>query len=234
MGEPQRVPGAERRLHPSPARTASRPARTGRPADPPAGRYARSASGARYASVPTISVWWVNSGRISANDVASAKSTRHGAPSPDTTMLAGVMSRCITPRRCIPATARANPSRKPDQLIDWPAASPCRPGSPPPASASTIDPGYRGAPPAGRPPPRRAAAPASPTSCRSPAFRVRPQRLLADDRALRQEQPGDARALAGVHDFGPGDVSVEPGRIRLLSSGISTNGPPPHICLHPA
>ena len=28
--------------------------------------------------------------------VANAKSTRHGEPSPETTMLAGVMSRCIT------------------------------------------------------------------------------------------------------------------------------------------
>ena len=49
----------------------------------------------------------VNSGRISATDVASAKSTRHGIPSPDSPMLAGVMSRCITAHRCIPATALA-------------------------------------------------------------------------------------------------------------------------------
>jgi hypothetical protein len=34
------------------------------------------------------------------------------------------------------------------------------------------------------------------------AFRVRPQRLLADDRALREEQPGHARVLALVHDLG--------------------------------
>src|SRR6185312_10478841 len=37
-------------------------------------------SGARYANVPTIWVWWVNSGRTSANDVAKAKSTKHAAP----------------------------------------------------------------------------------------------------------------------------------------------------------
>jgi hypothetical protein len=42
--------------------------------------------------------------------VASPKSTRQGAPSSPTTMFAGQMLRCITPRRCIPATARANPS----------------------------------------------------------------------------------------------------------------------------
>src|SRR5689334_15913077 len=36
-----------------------------------------------------------------------------------------------------------------------------------------------------------------------PPVRVRPQRLLADDRAPRQEQPGNASALTGVHDFDP-------------------------------
>ena len=37
-------------------------------------------SGAKYANVPTICVGWLNSGRISANDIARAKSTKHGAP----------------------------------------------------------------------------------------------------------------------------------------------------------
>src|ERR1700758_1263624 len=37
----------------------------------------------------------------------------------------------------------------------------------------------------------------------NPAFPGRPQRLLPDDRAPRQEQPGDARAPAGVHDLRP-------------------------------
>ena len=58
-------------------------------------------------------------------------------------MFAGVMSRCSTPARCIPATARASPSPSP---ASSPAASgvatPAR--LTPPASASTIDPGYRG------------------------------------------------------------------------------------------
>jgi hypothetical protein len=36
-----------------------------------------------------------------------------------------------------------------------------------------------------------------------PAVRVRPQRLLADDRAPGKEQPGDARALTLVHYLGP-------------------------------
>ena len=45
--------------------------------------------------------------------VANAKSTRHGEPSPETTMLAGVMSRCITPRRCMCATAPASSTASP-------------------------------------------------------------------------------------------------------------------------
>src|SRR4051794_32317851 len=66
-------------------------------------------SGARYASVPGISLWCVNSGRISAIDVARAKSTRVGVPSAATTTLAGVRSRWITSRRCTSAKARAIP-----------------------------------------------------------------------------------------------------------------------------
>src|SRR5882757_1401367 len=59
-------------------------------------------------------------------------------------MLAGVMSWCITPRRCIPATARASATASP---VSSPAGSgPARSARlVPPASASTIDPGYRGA-----------------------------------------------------------------------------------------
>ena len=40
--------------------------------------------------------------------VANAKSTRHGEPSPETTMLAGVMSRCITHE---PPRSRRPPQR---------------------------------------------------------------------------------------------------------------------------
>ena len=36
-----------------------------------------------------------------------------------------------------------------------------------------------------------------------PPLRVRPQRLLADDRAPGKEQPSHPRALALVHDLGP-------------------------------
>ncbi len=75
-------------------------------------------SGAKYANVPTIWVWWVNSGRISASDVADAKPTRHGAPSADITMLAGQMSRCITPRPCMPATAFANARARPIRSLE--------------------------------------------------------------------------------------------------------------------
>ena len=68
-----------------------------------------------------------------------------------------------------------------------------------------------------------------------PAFRVRSQRLLADDRAPGEEQPGDARALAGVHDLGPEE------RIRAgphAASACSHRAPPhtarpPPSCLHP-
>ena len=100
------------------------------------------ASGARYASVPTIWAWWVNSGRISATDDASAKSTRHGTPAPERTTFAEVMSRCITPRRCIPATARARSSPSPVRSSAGSGlVTPARLASP--ASSSTTDPGYR-------------------------------------------------------------------------------------------
>jgi hypothetical protein len=36
-----------------------------------------------------------------------------------------------------------------------------------------------------------------------PPLRIRSQRLLADHRPTRQEQAGDARAVALVHNFGP-------------------------------
>ena len=106
----------------SPAPNGGAPVASSYSVAPTAYRSARSStarpvrpvcSGARYARVPTISPAGVNSGRISAIPVASPKSTRQGTPSPPTTMLAGQMSRCITPRRCIPATARANPSPSP-------------------------------------------------------------------------------------------------------------------------
>ena len=59
-------------------------------------------------------------------------------------MFAGVMSRCITPRRCIPATARASRTASPiSSSAASGFASPAR--LVPPTSASTIDPGYRGA-----------------------------------------------------------------------------------------
>ena len=99
-------------------------------------------SGAKYAMVPTISVECVNSGRIWAAEVANPKSTRHGVALSAITMLAGLMSRCITPRPCIPATALANfrasaIRSSTESGFDSPARLV------PPASANTIDPVYR-------------------------------------------------------------------------------------------
>src|SRR5690242_9419435 len=55
-----------------------------------------------------------------------------------------------------------------------------------------------------------------------PPVRVRPQRLLADDRAPRQEQPGNASALTGVDDFDPDE------RLRAgLPSARFHQAPPP-------
>ena len=100
-------------------------------------------SGARYASVPGISLWCVNSGRISAIEAARAKSTSVGVPSAATTTLAGARSRWITSRRCNSARARASRSASP-------ARSPAGSGFGssarvlPPASASTIEPSRGG------------------------------------------------------------------------------------------
>jgi hypothetical protein len=59
-------------------------------------------------------------------------------------MFAGAMSRWITPRRCIPATGRANPSPRPASLSTGSGlVMPARLASQ--ASSSTTDPGYRGA-----------------------------------------------------------------------------------------
>ena len=137
-------------------RTASPPARTGPHVGPPSARFARSASGARYASVPTISVAWVKPGRSSGTDVASAKVDQGRGASPETTTLAGLMSRCITPRRCIPATALANAVASPiTSSIASRSASSARLAVP--ASASAIESGYRG----------RSASSATPSTQRS-------------------------------------------------------------------
>ena len=90
-----------------------------------------------------ISVGWVNPGRSSATEVASAKSTRVGSPSPETTMLAGLRSRCNTPHRCIPATARASPLASPSNSS---AASGVASAAKVvlPASANTSESPYRG------------------------------------------------------------------------------------------
>ena len=202
MGEPQRVAGAERRLARSPARTASRPARTGRRADPPTGRSARSAPAPDTPASPRSRLWWVNSGRISANDVAKREVHQaRDAVAATARCWPDVMSRCITPRRCIPATARASPTASP---ISSSTASGFASAARlvPPTSASTIEPGYRGASSQLRDP----RDPAQPLQHRQlvpqPPLRVRPQRLLADDRAPGQEQPSHARALALVQHFG--------------------------------
>jgi hypothetical protein len=86
----------------------------------------------------------VVTGRDGWYDVAEAKSTKHGTPSSKSTTFAGVMSRCMTPRPCIPATARANRTASPiSPSTSGGVASSTR--LVPPTSASTIDPGYRGA-----------------------------------------------------------------------------------------
>ena len=138
-GSPEPNGGAPVASSYSTAPSAYRSARwsTGRPVRP-------VASGARYARVPAISLWCVNSGRISANELARAKSTRHGAPSRESTTLAGWMSWCVTPRPCIPATARASPTARPVSSSTASGfAAPAR--LVPPASASITDAGYRGA-----------------------------------------------------------------------------------------
>ena len=84
---------------------------TGRPVRP-------VCSGARYASVPTISLWWVNSGRISATDVASSKSTRQGAPSPDDHDVGRADVAVHHPPPVHPGHGPRQRHRQPDQLID--------------------------------------------------------------------------------------------------------------------
>jgi hypothetical protein len=106
------------------------------------------------------------------------------------------------PRRCIPATARASPSPRPaSSSAGSGLARPARLTSP--ASASTTDPRYRGALRQLRHPRHTAQPFQHRRRMPHPAFRVRPQRLLADDRAPRQEQPRDASAPAAAHDLGP-------------------------------
>jgi hypothetical protein len=63
-----------------------------------------------------------------------------------------------------------------------------------------------------------------------PAFGVRSQRLLADDRAPRQEHPGDAGALAGVHDFGPEErLRARPRSARFHRSPSQAPAPVRHL-----
>ena len=128
---------------------------------------------------------------------------------PESTTLAGLMSRCITPRRCIPATARASSTASP---ISSSTAS----GFASPARLAVADIRQhdrvripRRRPPAARPPstPRSRSRIAS--SCRSRLLRVRPQRLLADHRAPGKEQPSHPRRVASVDRFRPlGAVTV--------------------------
>ena len=115
-------------------------------------------------------------------------------------MLAGVMSRCITPRRCIPATARASSHGQPDQLIDgqWR-------GQPGQAGAAGVRQHDRPRVPRRLHQLRDARDTAQPLQHRhlvpQPPRRVRPQRLLADDRAPRQgtaESPACARSRAAL------------------------------------
>jgi hypothetical protein len=102
-----------------------------------------------------------------------------------------------------------------------------------PASSSTTDPGYRGAAASGVTPRYAMRAFQHRDLLPQPPFRVRSQRLLADDRAPRQEQPGDASALAGVHDLGPDErLRARPHPARFHRVPPHTAGPP-YICLHP-
>ena len=110
-------------------------------------------------------------------------------------MLAGVMSRCSTPRRCIPATARASlPASRISSSTASGLASPARVVSP--ASASTIDPGYRGAS-------TSCATPSTPrsrsriaTSCRSRRCASGPSGSLRITGAPGKDQPSHPRACA--------------------------------------
>ena len=66
-----------------------------------------------------------------------------------------------------------------------------------------------------------------------PPVRVRPQRLLTDDRALAEEQPGHARARALMHHLGP--VRRIPARQHPAChlTHLHARPEPPHILLTP-
>ena len=68
-----------------------------------------------------------------------------------------------------------------------------------------------------------------------PPVRVRPQRLLADDRAPREEQPGHPRAFALVQrsrpepaDLGPAAARLPPSDSAYTSSGTTATGCHPY------
>ena len=104
-------------------------------------------------------------------------------------MFAGVMSRWITPRRCIPATARASPSPRPaSSPVGSGLAMPARLA--PPASSSTTDPGYRGAS----------------ASCATPATSGRRSSIATSCRT-RRSASGPSRSLR---------MTVRPGRNSLV------------------
>ena len=159
MGEPQRIPGTERWL-------TRRQLIQRRSQRVQIGTLVHRTSGTpgllgrEIRKRPCLSLWCVNSGRISANDVAKEKSAKHGAPSREITMFPGVMSPCITPRLCSPATTRA-------KLTASPISSLTATASPPPQDSGQQHPPSRSTPvtaappPAARPPPHRAAALAS-------------------------------------------------------------------------
>ena len=128
-------------------------------------------------------------------------------------MFAGVMSRWITPRRCIPATARASPSPRP-------ASSPAGSGLvmparlAPPASSSTTDPGYRGAS----------------ASCATPAT-PRSRSSIATSCRTRRSASGPSGSLR---------MTVRPGRnsrvmrVRSLECTTSARTERIRAGLHPA
>ena len=145
-------------------------------------------------------------------------------------MLAGVMSRCITPRRCIPATARANPTASP--ISSSTASGFARLGQ---AGAADVCQHDRPRVPRRVQQLRDPDDTAQPLQHRhlvpQPPRRVRAQRLLADDRASRHEQPSHPRAGGLVHTARPpppGPAARRP----PYDTSAARSGAPDH-CLHP-
>ena len=140
-------------------------------------------------------------------------------------MLAGLMSRCITPRRVHPRDRPGQRHRQPDQLVDGQRRR--QPGQRSVAGVGQHDRPRvpRRRPPAAPPRRRHAAAPACASLVAQPAVRVRPQRLLADDGPPGEDQPRDPRPGALCAPFRPERAGLGPARAHLTPSDTSAYCP---------